>query len=162
MQNRSILVNSLLVTALFAATAHADEALKFRSVMHSSNVQTIDVGDVDGHVLGISRYSGIVSFPDGSTGTSYFTAAIEYTKGSGPVSFYMNVNYEDGSVLWLKCAGTAAADGSKTLFKGGLNIVGGKGRYAGAAGDGSYSGARTVPLATGADLYLDFAVNVKK
>ena len=58
--------------------------------------------------------------------------------------------------------GTAAVDGTKTVFKGTLNVLGGKGRYAGATGDGFFSGARTVPLAAGADLYLDLTVNVKK
>jgi hypothetical protein len=151
-----------LFVALFAGAVHADETLKFRTVMHSLNAQTIDVGDVDGHILGVARFSGIVSLPDGSTATSYFTGAFEYTKGAGPVSTYMNVTYEDGSALWLKTMGTAAVDGTKTVFRGTLNVLGGKGRYAGATGDGSFSGARTVPLAAGADLYLDLTVNVTK
>jgi hypothetical protein len=152
----------ILFVALFAGAVDADETLKSRTVMHSLNAQTIDVGDVDGHILGVARFSGIVSLPDGSTATSYFTGAFEYTKGAGPVSTYMNVTYEDGSALWLKTMGTAAVDGTKTVFKGTLNVLGGKGRYAGATGDGSFSGARTVPLAAGADLYLDLTVNVKK
>jgi hypothetical protein len=152
----------IVFVALFAGAARADETLKFRTIMHSSNAQTIDVGDVDGHILGVARFSGIVSLPDGSTATSYFTGAFEYTKGAGPVSTYLNVSYEDGSVLWLKTAGTAVAEGTKTIFKGTVNVLGGKGKYVGATGDGSYSGARTVPLAAGADLYLDVTVNVKK
>jgi hypothetical protein len=35
--------------------------LKFRHVMHATSVQTQEVGDVDGHVLGLSHYSGLAS-----------------------------------------------------------------------------------------------------
>jgi len=40
--------------------------------------------------------------------------------------------------------------------------AGGKGRFAGAKGDGRFNGARLAPLASGADLFLDQMINVKK
>jgi hypothetical protein len=165
--NRSRMI-ALTAVALFclgaASNARADETLKYRSFTHATNVQTIDVGDVDGHLLGVNHQSGIASFPDGSVATTYFTAVTDYTKGSGPVLVtYNNVTFEDGSVLWLKSVATAVADGTKTnITKGTLTVVGGKGKYAGASGDGTFNGVRLAPLATGADLYLDFTVNVKK
>ena len=164
--NRSRIV-ALIAAALFsvgaARDARADETLKFRSFTHVTNVQTIDVGDVDGHVMGVNRQSGIASFADGSVATTYFTSFTDYIKGSGPAPVaYFNVTFEDGSVLWLKTAATVVAEGNKSLVKGTLTVVGGKGRYAGASGDGTFSGARLAPLVTGADLYLDLTVNVKK
>jgi hypothetical protein len=43
-----------------------------------------------------------------------------------------------------------------------VSVLSGKGRFDGAKGDGTLSGARLAPLAIGADLYLDFVINVKK
>jgi hypothetical protein len=147
-----------------ASSAWADETLKYRQFTHATNVQTIDVGDVDGHLLGINRQSGIASFPDGSVATAYLTAVTDYVKGSGTALVaYTNVTFEDGSVLWIKGTNTTVAEGNKSIIsKGTLTVIGGKGRYAGATGDGTFSGVRLAPLATGADLYLDYAVNVKK
>jgi hypothetical protein len=166
MNRRSMLTLSTAALLFFGgafSNARADETLKYRSFTHVTNVQTIDAGDVDGHLLGVNRQSGIASFPDGSVATTYFTALTDYVKGSGPaIVSYANVTFEDGSVLWIKTAAAVVAEGNKSIVKGTLTVVGGKGRYAGASGDGTFSGARLAPLATGADLYLDFTVNVKK
>jgi hypothetical protein len=69
---------------------------------------------------------------------------------------------KDGSVLWYKTAGTAAVEGTTTLFQGTATVLGGKGRFEGAKGDGTITGARIAPLAVGADLYLDLVINIKK
>jgi hypothetical protein len=80
-------------------------------------------------------------------------------------------------VSWLKAAlewgrakvsivGEWAAtmpDGTTTIFpEGPVSVLGGKGKFEGAKGDGTWSGTRLAPLATGADLYVDFVINVKK
>ena len=43
-----------------------------------------------------------------------------------------------------------------------VTVLGGKGKYEGAKGDGTLTGARVVPLALGADLYNDIVINTKK
>jgi len=48
-----------------ASTARADELLKFRLVMHAITAQSQEVGDVDGHVLGVAHYSGLASLAGG-------------------------------------------------------------------------------------------------
>jgi hypothetical protein len=165
MNRRSMLTLSTaaLLCLCAASSAWADETLKYRQFTHATNVQTIEVGDVDGHLLGVNRQSGVASFPDGSVATAYLTALTDYVKGSGTaLVVYTNVTFEDGSMLWFKGTNTTVAEGNKSIIKGTLTVMGGKGRYAGATGDGTFSGARLAPLATGAELYLDFTVNVKK
>jgi hypothetical protein len=142
--------------------AAADEMLELRAVVHATSVQTQDVADVDGHVVGLARFSGIASFQDGSTATTYLVASFDYVKGSGTDSSYSNLTFDDGSVLWYKTAGMATAEGTRTIFRGTITVIGGKGRFAGAKGDGGYNGARVTPLAAGADLFLDQMINVKK
>jgi hypothetical protein len=142
--------------------AHADENIELRAVMHTTSVETQEVGDVDGHIVGVVRASGLASFQDGSTATAYFVASIDYVKGSGPNSTYNNLTFDDGSVLWYKTAGTATVQGTRTIFKGTITVLGGKGRFAGAKGDGGFTGARVAPIAAGADLFLDQMITVKK
>jgi hypothetical protein len=143
-------------------SAQADETLKFRATMHATSVQSQDIGDVDGHAASLGRFSGLATFPDGTVGTTYFVAATDYTKGAGTFSVYQTLTLNDGSVLWFKNTGTATVEGTTSLFKGTVTVLGGKGRFEGAKGDGTISGARLVPLATGADLYNDLVINVKK
>ncbi len=159
------IVTALAMLTLVGATAvhpaHAED-LEFREVMHATSVQTQDIGDVDGHVAGIARFSGIASFQDGSTALASFVAQTDYVKGSGTNSTYSSLTFDDGSVLWYKASGTAAADGPRTIFKGTITVIGGKGRFAGAKGEGGYGGARIGPLTTGADLFLDQMITVTK
>lgn len=164
MNRRSMLTLStaaLLCLGAFS-NAHADETVKFRTVMHAISVQSQDIGDVDGHTAGLARFSGLASFPDGTVGTSYFTTTTDYIKGSGAFSVYQNLTLNDGSVLWFKTAGTATVDGTTTLLKGTIAVLGGKGRFEGAKGEGTVNGVRLTPLAAGAELYNDIAINIKK
>jgi len=65
------------------STAKADETLRLRWTAHTTApVQSQEVGDVDGHFIGVFRYSGITLAPDGSAGTLYYTGTYDYIKGS--------------------------------------------------------------------------------
>ncbi len=164
MNRRSILTMTAISLMGFCAisTTKADEVLKFRYVGHATSVQSQEVGDVDGHVLILSRWSGLASFPDGSVGTVYWTVTSDFIKGEGSNLAYVNLTLKDGSVLWYKVPSSAKPDGTTTLFTGSVSVLGGKGRFEGARGDGTISGARVGPSQTGADQYGDLVINVKK
>jgi hypothetical protein len=165
MNRRSVLTLSTAALLVLGASniVLADETLKFRLVMHATAVQTQEVGDVDGHVLGVAHYSGLASLSDGSVGTANFTAAIDYVKGAGTYSTYYNVTLKDGSTLWIKGTGPAKPEGATTIFpETPVSVLRGTGRFEGAKGDGTSMGARLTPLSTGAELYNDFVINVKK
>jgi hypothetical protein len=162
LRRTTIMLAAVALVGLGAFRPAYAEDLEFRAVMHATSVQTQDVGDVDGHVLGLVRASGIASFQDGSTATTSFVAQTDYVKGSGTNTSYSSLTFDDGSVLWYKTSGTAAADGARTIFKATITVIGGKGRFAGAKGEGGFNGARLAPLATGADLFLDQRITVKK
>jgi hypothetical protein len=154
---------TLLAALAFAgvaagSAAHAED-LEFRAVVHVTSAQSQDVGDVEGHVLSLVRASGIASFQDGSTATTFLIAQTDYTRGSGTNTSYNNLTFDDGSVLWYKTEGTAIVDGNRTIFKGMITVIGGKGRFAGAKGEGGYNGARP---GTGPDLFVDQMISVKK
>ena len=145
-----------------ATKAQADETIKYRAIFNGTAVQSQDVGDVDGHSIVLVRFSGITEFPDGTTGTGYFVGVGDYTKGSGPAFTYNNLTLDDGSVLWSKQDQVTKVEGGKSLFSGTVTVLGGKGNFEGAKGDGTFTGARKVPLGSGAVLYFDHVINLKK
>jgi hypothetical protein len=164
MTRHGLRLSASLVVALLSlgAAAKADETLKYRAVMHGVSVQPQEVGDVEGHALTLVRFSGITEFPNGTTGTGYFVGLADYTKGAGKGFTYTNLTLEEGSVLWFTQDQKTSVSGTKSIFEGTVTVIGGKGRFAGAKGDGTFTGARTVPLAAGADLYFDYVINLKK
>lgn len=157
----------LFTAALCAisASAYADEIVKVRLTTHIVASQGLDVGDVDGHTLSVARGTGLASYPDGSVGTTSFVSMTDYVKGSGDARVYYNITAPDGSQIWTKSTGgSATVVGNKTEFKGGTSVIlGGTGKLAGAKGDATWSGERLqAQLATGAELYLDMVINIKK
>ena len=89
-----------------------------------------------------------------STGVSR-SSSIGSSRSWRRKKFNLNVNS-------ITAVSTTKVEGAKSQFQGTLTVLGGKGRYEEAKGDGSVTGARIVPLATGADLYNDLVINVKK
>jgi hypothetical protein len=165
MNRSSILTIAALALLCLGASsyARADETVKFRAITHATSIQSQDVGDVDGHTMSVGRFSGIATFPDGATGTVYFTVITDYLKGSGTFSFYENLTLSDGSAVWYKTTtGTTTFDGAISRSQATLTVLGGKGKYEGAKGDGTLTGVRVQGLATGVDRYDDLVINVKK
>ena len=142
--------------------ARADETLRFRMVTHVISVQSLEVGDVDGHIASLARFSGLAFYTDGTGGVVNFVSLTDYTNGAGSFTLFPILSFDDGSELWVKSEGTAKVDGSKTRFVGTLTVTGGKGRFAGAEGDGTLTGTRYTPIAVGADLVSDYTVRIEK
>ncbi len=138
------------------------ETLKFRMVTHVTTAQSLEIGDVDGHAATLARFSGLAFFPDGDVATASFASVTDYTNGAGAFTLYPILTFDDGSVLWLKSDGTGTVEGARTHFVGTLAVVGGKGRFEGATGEGTLSGTRYTPLSVGADLVSDYTVNLRK
>jgi hypothetical protein len=145
--------------AIFAMPAKADETLKFRIVGHSTFFQSQDVGDVDGHALMLGRSSGLASFTDGSVAPVYWTFQGDYIKNAGPAMAYVNVTFKDGSVLWYKTTVMQKSDGTHA---GPVSVLGGKGRFEGAKGDGTVNGVRIEYAGADASAYFDLVINIKK
>jgi hypothetical protein len=152
------------VIGFCASSARADEVVKFRMFVHAISVQSQEVGDVDGHLLYLGRFSGVASFSDGSVGPATLTFTSDYVKGVGTWSAYFSVSPKD-STLWIKAAGTAKPEGATGVFpEAPATVLGGSGRFEGAKGDGTFvGGVRLAPQpAVPAELWNEFVINVKK
>jgi hypothetical protein len=151
------------LAGLLSVPAKADETLKYRSIWHTTFVQSQNIPDADGHVVAVIRNEGVASFPDGGTAIDNFAGTIDYTKGSGPAITYGDMTFSDGSVLFTKSIGTTTTEGQQTAFKAQQPSLAGKGRFSGAKGDGTFTGGRLQPQpGAGAHLYGDIILNVKK
>jgi hypothetical protein len=158
---KSLLV-ATAVLSIISTSALADETLKWRHVQHAASVQTLQVGDANGHALNLYRTPGIAFLPDGSTATTLVIGTSDLVNGSGTVNGYGTITFSDGSELLTKYTGTVfPREGSKMLRKGTYIVVGGKGRYAGAKGDGTWEGDGA-PIGPDAITYIDNVVNIKK
>jgi hypothetical protein len=144
------------------SSVRADETLRFRMVTHVVSVQSLEVGDVDGHIASLARFSGLAFYTDGTVGAVNFVSLTDYTNGVGSFTLFPILSFDDGSELWVKSDGTAKVDGSKTRFVGTLTVTGGKGRFAGAKGDGTLTGTRYTPIAVGADLVSEYTIRIEK
>jgi hypothetical protein len=157
---RIVLVCTL--AGIFIMSAKADETVKWRHVHHYASNQSQQVG-FNGHALGVIRMPGIAFFPDGSIGTSLVIGTYDAVPNSGSTAGgYYSVTFADGSELWLKWTGeNKVIPSGRSVGKGTAIVVGGKGRYEGAKGEGTYEGE-----GTGSALdfigYIDNVINIKK
>jgi hypothetical protein len=147
----------------FTVPAKADETLKWRHVQHYASNQSQDVGN--GHIVGVVRLPGIAFLPDGSIGTSLVIGTYDAVPGSGSIgSGYYTITFADGSELWLTYTAelkVIAPGKPATKAKGTATVVGGKGRYAGAKGEGTFEGEATGGAPDGIQ-YIDNVINIKK
>jgi hypothetical protein len=82
---------------------------------------------------------------------------------------YENIVFSDGSELWLKATGpykiiSQSETAQHLTANGTFTVTGGKGRYAGAQGDGTYEGFQDrVGRVPGETLgVIDIVLNIKK
>jgi hypothetical protein len=154
------------LAGVLAVPAKADETVKWRHVQYAASSQTLQVGDADGHVLALQRFSGMAFFPDGSIGSSSVIGTFDAVLGVGSSGGgYYTVNFPDGSALWLTFTGASKVIApGKVESKGTAIVIGGKGRYAGAKGDGTYEGQSTQAAVTSDPVigYIDNVINIKQ
>ena len=133
------------------------EILHWRHTHHYLSGDTVEVGDVPGHVLGAIKGAGLAFFDGGEVATHSIDILHDFTHGSGPHSFYVAYSFEDGSTFNLKAEGTSTGGAGGTItLDGEGRIAGGTGRFAGVRGHCRYRGRRL--LAGGIpEIYLDFS-----
>lgn len=161
----TIIVTLLFMTVvLVPITQAADEKITGRIVLHYAKMETIEVGDVPGHILGVAQQVGLVLYSAGGVAKKTATFTFDLLKGKGTFSEYSVITDQDGSTLFSKALGTAGPvdDGKKFVIEAKIECVGGTGRYEGFKGTGIVKGERVGDIKTGGDSYYDFTLNCKK
>jgi hypothetical protein len=153
-----------LIGLYSANAAKSDETLKFKYYGHVVSSQTQDIDDVEGHAVGLVKWSGIVESPDGSFGTGHWETIYDFVKGAGSYTTYVNLTLKDGSVLLYKVAGTSKPENAAARTAAGpITVTGGKGRFAGAKGDGTVTGTSIGQVGSpNVQGYGELVINIKK
>ena len=155
----------LVVTAFLVPTTRAaDEKITGRIVLHYAKMETIEVGDVPGHMLGVAQQTGLVMYSAGGVAKKTATFTFDLSKGKGTFSEYSVISDPDGSTLFSKASGTAGPveDGKKVVIEAKIECIGGTGRYEGFKGTGVVKGERIGDIKSGADSLYDFTLNCGK
>jgi hypothetical protein len=128
-----------------------------RRVQGTAEVTSVEVGDVEGHVVGVVEFKGLTFFEGGEIATHSNPATFDLTNGSGPHQGYVIHYFDDGSTSIERYQGEAklSAYGKRTAVEGTFECVGGTGRFAGLKGQGTYRGERLGALQTGDYVYVD-------
>jgi len=92
---------------------------------------------VEGQVVLLSKAHGVAFFKDGRVASKDFIFSSDYNKGSGPFFGYSTYQFEDGSSITARFAGTQRAG---QMTHGEYTVISGTGAYAGAKGTGSFDG----------------------
>jgi hypothetical protein len=158
------MLTAIAASAMLSTVASAD-TIKFHSTMTATEINSIPVGDEeDGHALILGKFEGNATLGDGSAATSSVTFTSDYIRKSGTITrVYFQVALNDGSALFLtlKAPGAARAVDGKVMIGGDVEVVGGKGKFADAKGEGTFNGVRDASLVKGVELTQDFIINLK-
>ena len=158
-------IGFLSVTVLLVSmTQAADEKITGRIVAHYTKMETVEVGDVPGHVLGIAQQSGLVFYSTGEVAKKAASFHFDMVKGKGTFVGYDLFTDQDGSTRYLRSTGAAGpvGDGKKYVIEGTFECIGGTGKYEGYKGTGTFKGERVGEIKTGGDVYFDFDMNCRK
>ena len=149
---------------LLPGVSSADDKMTGRIYQHATKAETIEVGDVPGHIMGVGQHAGLIFYATGEIATTNVTFYFEYVKGKGTFTNYLVATFRDGSTQVTKGIGTATpVDGGKrTAWEGTIECISGTGRYEGFKGTGTFKGERIGDMRTGADSYVDFTLNCRK
>jgi len=152
----------LSVTVLLVPTTQAADEVAGRVVYHTLKVETMEVGDVPGHIVGVAQQSGLTFYTkgpaSGQIATRMANLYYDVVKWKGIYTAYIVDTFQDGASLIYKAGGTLTPvdEGNRTAFEGTYEITGGAGRFEGKKGKGSFKGERIGSPKTGGDSYADF------
>lgn len=121
--------------ALAPSPAAAEQVLEFKLVTQPVEVRTVEVPRVEGQSVVLVKMHGVAFFKDGRVASKEFVFSADYNKGSGPFYGYSTYQFEDGSTITARFAGTQRAG---QPMHGEYTILSGTGAYAGAKGSGTF------------------------
>ena len=158
----------LFLTVFLVPITQAADEHAYRAVYHTQKAETMEVGDVPGHVVGVSETTGLIFVTkgpgSGEIGTRKSTAYFDIVKGKGSFSGYFIYTFPDGSTMFTRAIGTfTPVDGGKrSAYEGTYEVTGGTGKFAGMKGKGTFKGERVGARETGGDAYVDATGTIGK
>ncbi len=141
MSQRTLLPGTVVLTALACAFGQGaiagEHVLEFKLVVKPIDVKTLEAPNIEGQSVTLMKAHGTAFFKDGRVASKEFIQSSDYNKGSGPFFGYSTYQFEDGSSITARYAGTNRAG---QPIHGEYTVVSGTGAYAGAKGTGVFDG----------------------
>jgi hypothetical protein len=131
---------SVFLVALVGTASAGEHVLEFKLVVRPVEAKTLEAPNIDGQIVLLNKMSGVAFFKDGRVASKDFIYSADYNKGAGPFFGYSTYQFEDGSSITARFAGTERA-GQPT--HGDYTVISGTGKYAGAKGTGSFDSVST-------------------
>lgn len=146
-QTHAAVVLTVLACAFGQAATAGEQVLEFKLVVKAIEVKSLEAPNIEGQAVTLLKMHGTAFFKDGRVASKEFIQSSDYNRGSGPFFGYSTYQFEDGSSITARFAGTQRA-GQPT--HGEYTVISGTGVYAGVKGTGSFDGVPT--KFTGANL----------
>jgi hypothetical protein len=144
---RSAVVLAVLGLTLGQQAAAGEHNLEFKLVIKPVDVKSLEAPNIEGQSVALMKMHGVAFFKDGRVASKEFIYSTDFNKGSGPFFGYSTYQFEDGSSITARFAGTQRAG---QPVHGEYSVLSGTGTYAGAKGSGFFD---SVPhKLTGANL----------
>ena len=134
-----VLLGISVISAWILGSAIQTEAetMNYKSYGYVTKMESVPVGDVDGHIITLTTRKSFIAFDNGELATQTCVITGDRIKGSGSSLRYSTMTFSDGSTIIIKeqvtRAETAAASKGEIIkgtgrFKGIKGTVTGKGR----------------------------------
>jgi hypothetical protein len=142
----------LVISAwFFGSTIQAGaETLNYKVYTWVIKLESLPVGDVEGHTVNFGMRGVFYVFENGeiATGNNIFTT--DLIKGSGSLMQYLTMKFADGSTIVVKGQGTIGGAAVRAITSAGWTneIIKGTGRFEGIKGSQSGT-AKFLPLEPG-------------
>ena len=117
------------------------ETLKIKVSSYSTQVEVIQVGDMEGHIIMPHTRRGLAFFENGDVATYTCWATADLIKGKGTADGYTMFTFEDGSTIVYKFKAIwEPGPRGFAIGKGTGEFTKGTGRHEGIKGDLTWSG----------------------
>ena len=158
-----VLFGIVVITGLIlmSFTPVAAQMRTFKVFNYITKMESIPVGDVEGHFIGCMERRGTSYWDNGEISTMSAVSSLDVVKGKGTWQGYAIQTFEDGSTIVTYMNGTTEL-GPKGLpvNKGTGEIFKGTGRFEGVKGTSTVIGKRLTPFSkeTKGDTYWDVTI----
>jgi hypothetical protein len=137
-QRSTAVVLAVLAFTFGQPAAAGEHNLEFKLVVKPVDVKSLEASNVEGQTVALMKMHGVAFFKDGRVASKEFIYSTDFNKGSGPYFGYSTYQFEDGSTITARFAGTQRAGQPN---HGEYTVLSGSGLYVGAKGSGFFDSA---------------------
>ncbi len=138
-------VGVIVVCVLGQVLPSGAEELHYKFYTWMIKDESVPVGDVEGHTVGLATRGAFYVFDNGEIATMKQVSTADFIKGAGPFMQYVTITFPDGATITWKSQGTRVDSGAGGWTS---EILKGTGRFEGIKGTQSAK-AKYLPIEPG-------------